>query len=181
LIKELVMLSTKHGILTPYTAFLSDENAAPRDLAAHERGAMKAGDLLNRLDEASGKAAFAQRATKKELLEAQHTEVGGWAVAAGSDAAQLRDIDADRQVAAGGVRVVDGKALYRRGNVWYAYDAAKASASKPGEKAQVIDRFSEEYFKLVREHPTAAAKILARQKEGEEVRFEAGDKVYHVK
>ena len=27
LVKELVALSTKHGILTPYTSFLADENA----------------------------------------------------------------------------------------------------------------------------------------------------------
>ena len=32
LVKELVALSTKHGILTPYTSFLADENAST-DLA----------------------------------------------------------------------------------------------------------------------------------------------------
>ena len=33
LVKELVGLSTKHGILTPYTSFLADENAPVRQLA----------------------------------------------------------------------------------------------------------------------------------------------------
>src|SRR5207248_7292111 len=33
LVKELVGLSTKHGILTPYTSFLADEMASPKQLA----------------------------------------------------------------------------------------------------------------------------------------------------
>src|SRR5256885_13552589 len=33
LVKELVGLSTKHGILTPYTSFLADETSTVRELA----------------------------------------------------------------------------------------------------------------------------------------------------
>jgi Ca-activated chloride channel family protein len=36
LIQELVTLSTKHGVLTPYTSFLADENAKLDELAADE-------------------------------------------------------------------------------------------------------------------------------------------------
>ena len=32
LVKELVMLSTRHGIITPYTSFLADETPNVRDL-----------------------------------------------------------------------------------------------------------------------------------------------------
>jgi Ca-activated chloride channel family protein len=70
LIQELVRLSTKHGILTPYTSFLADENAAPGSLAGGEAGVRRAAMLLDRLHEADGKAAFAQRAEKNQLQNA---------------------------------------------------------------------------------------------------------------
>ena len=34
LVNELVALATRHGILTPYTSFLADENTNIRDVAA---------------------------------------------------------------------------------------------------------------------------------------------------
>ena len=36
LVKELVALATRHGILTPYTSFLADETSNIRDLASNE-------------------------------------------------------------------------------------------------------------------------------------------------
>ena len=35
LVKELVELATRHGILTPYTSFMADENANVHDLAGN--------------------------------------------------------------------------------------------------------------------------------------------------
>ena len=35
LVKELVALATKHGILTPYTSFMADENTNIHDLAGN--------------------------------------------------------------------------------------------------------------------------------------------------
>ena len=48
LVKELVGLSTKHGILTPYTSFLADENAKT-DLASSVNGARQRLDSLSEL------------------------------------------------------------------------------------------------------------------------------------
>ena len=67
LVNELVQLSTKHGILTPYTSFLADENAAPAELAQTGAGVRRAGELLERLKEADGQAAFSQREAENEL------------------------------------------------------------------------------------------------------------------
>ncbi len=50
LVKELVALSTKHGVLTPYTTFLADENART-DLASH---AVEARRRLESLGEVTG-------------------------------------------------------------------------------------------------------------------------------
>jgi Ca-activated chloride channel family protein len=72
LVEELVQLSTKHGILTPYTSFLADENSQPADLAyresAESRRQVQLG--LERLSEAEGVSGFAQRAFKNELQRA---------------------------------------------------------------------------------------------------------------
>lgn len=70
LTKELVELSTKHGILTPYTSFLADETSTVRELADVQRNMRLAGESLDRLSEASGQSGFAQRAEKKVLQAA---------------------------------------------------------------------------------------------------------------
>lgn len=66
LVNELVQLSLKHGILTPYTSFLADETSAPAlaDRMSLERRALSETEALNRADGASG---FAQRDLKQRL------------------------------------------------------------------------------------------------------------------
>jgi len=70
LIQELVALSTKHGILTPYTSFLADENPPPQVAGEPAWGFERARQALRRLDQAEGREGFAQRAEKKYLQEA---------------------------------------------------------------------------------------------------------------
>ncbi len=167
LIQELVQLSTKHGILTPYTSFLADENAAPGSLAAGEAGARRAATLLDRLHEVDGKAAFAQRAEKNRLQNADRPLAPGSA-SRGIGALELRDIDRDEAVAVNAVQMVGDQVLYRRGNTWYSYDVAQAAA-RPGANIKVIERFSDEYFRLVQETTHANQRILAAQRDQEEV------------
>jgi hypothetical protein len=66
------------------------------------------------------------------------------------------------------VQVVGDQVLYRRGNTWYSYDVAQATA-QPGAKIKVIERFSDEYFRLVQETTRENQKILAAQREHDEV------------
>ena len=61
LVKELVDLATRHGILTPYTSFMADESANVHDLAGN---AVRAGVRLEALEQSSGAGGFAQRAMK---------------------------------------------------------------------------------------------------------------------
>src|SRR5205085_12267085 len=56
LIKELVALSTRHGVLTPYTSFLADERTPIHALSANLH---RAGDDLRRLDSVSGESGVA--------------------------------------------------------------------------------------------------------------------------
>ena len=68
LIDELVKLSTKHGILTPYTSFLADENTRVTDLA---RNASVAADRLGALADTDGLSGFSQRAYKGAMQQAK--------------------------------------------------------------------------------------------------------------
>lgn len=71
LVQELVSLSTKHGILTPYTSFLADENTSVRDLTLNVDRARR---NLEVLSEAEGKKGFAQRDEKVRLQSANQPQ-----------------------------------------------------------------------------------------------------------
>ncbi|MHC4178264.1 MAG: VIT domain-containing protein, partial [Planctomycetota bacterium] len=87
LIKELVKLSTRHGILTPYTSFMADENTSVRDLAGNVR---RAGERLSVLHLAEGRSGFAQRAMKGGLQRADRAPAPNDAIA-GEPAAEVAD------------------------------------------------------------------------------------------
>lgn len=70
LVKELVTLATKHGILTPYTSFLADDQARPGQLADTRGNFENARRAVDRLREAEGRSGVAQRSEKKMLQEA---------------------------------------------------------------------------------------------------------------
>lgn len=68
LVKELVMLSTKHGIITPYTSFLADETANQYTFREQTRAA----DLrLDALSNVEGQVGVEQRAEKAALQNAK--------------------------------------------------------------------------------------------------------------
>lgn len=68
LVKELVEISTRHRILTPYTSFLADETV---NIHAVTANAARAREELKQLDsEAAGVSGVAQRAAKGDLQSA---------------------------------------------------------------------------------------------------------------
>ncbi len=64
LVKELVQLATKHGILTPYTSFLADDQTDRHNLAANSAQAER---NLRQLDQIDGRGGFSQRAAKGQM------------------------------------------------------------------------------------------------------------------
>lgn len=173
LIKELVQLSTTHGILTPYTSFLADDQNDFRQLTTNAR---RANDNLQLLERADGKAGFVQRAEKKRFQSAQSAApasapgpakdeagrasgFGAGGVAPG--AAFYRDAESDREVAANGLRNIGNKAFYQRGA-----DKAKrwvdsTVTEEMEKKAKRVTQFSEEYFKLAQQHNRLMSQYLA--------------------
>jgi Ca-activated chloride channel family protein len=67
LIDELVRLSTRYGILTPYTSFLANEETDLLALAANTR---RAGEQLSRLQEVQGASGVGQRSNKSRYQQA---------------------------------------------------------------------------------------------------------------
>jgi Ca-activated chloride channel family protein len=77
---ELVELSKKYGILTPYTSFLADERAALLSSAEHEGLAR---DRLDRLNTLGGRSGVAQREFKGRYQNAERGGFGATGAMAG--------------------------------------------------------------------------------------------------
>ncbi|MDX1948072.1 MAG: VIT domain-containing protein [Pirellulaceae bacterium] len=195
LIQELVALSTKHGILTPYTSFLADENAPVRQLAAARENLEYARRAVDRLGDTDGIAGVAQRADKKALQEAGQAAqaaaptfglapaaqpagpggIGGGGNRGTSLATQprtsnsYRDIDSDKEVAAAAVQNVGRETLYKRGKTWVANNAKDVDPEKDMAKIKRVTRFSDDYFALVKANTNEENQILATQQEGEDL------------
>jgi len=159
LVKELVQLSTKHGILTPYTSFIADENANHRDLARNYREAQT---RLGALDQADGLSGVAQRAAKGALQRAENAPssssggISNFAAGRGAGAARYRSLAEDKEVDVTTVLNVGGKTFLRRGNRW-----VDAKVSEEQEKKAIqVKRFSDEYFNLVKKHGKDAATYM---------------------
>jgi Ca-activated chloride channel family protein len=196
LIKELVELATKHGILTPYTSFLADDSA-PRT----ERAAQHAATLnLDALGQAEGAYGVHQRELKGAYQQADRAALGGGgfggtsdffaaqpasaspASAANADSARryaatngrgvaYYDAKADREVLADNVIAVGRKTFFRRGDRW-----VDSTVTADEEKsAKKIERYSQEFFDLVNQHGKLAAQYLAI--EGP-LTIKLGNKVY---
>jgi Ca-activated chloride channel family protein len=201
LVKELVELSTKHGILTPYTSFLADDQAAPSSLASASGNFRRANLALEQLQEFDGRGGVAQRAEKKNFQYADNldrsarlAEAAKSAPASGGAAGRFglgsggfgggtyRDIKSDKEVAADGVRQAgQGEAVYKRGNVLIAANASDFDVDKDAAKIKEVKRFSDEYFKLVKANTAAENAILAQQAEGEELIIKLRGEVYRIK
>jgi Ca-activated chloride channel family protein len=71
LVRELVELATRHGILTPYTSFLADERTNLYDVGVNSR---RAGGRLSALNDTEGESGFGQRVMKGSLQQANQAD-----------------------------------------------------------------------------------------------------------
>jgi Ca-activated chloride channel family protein len=219
LVQELVALSTKHGILTPYTSFLADENVPANELADQSFGVERARMALRRLDEAEGRAGFAQRFEKKSLQEATIAPPasalpgmagapaadamryygrgmpaerpaaeaasgaygGGMATSPAGPVVRIRDIESDREVAVDSVQIVGKETLYKRGQQWFAANARDVDLKRDAAKVKTVERFTDEYFKLVAANTASENAVLARQQPGEELVIKLRDQIYLIR
>ena len=163
LMDEMIELSRKHGILTPYTSYLADENSDVRDLDQARR---RVSDQLQGLEQQSGESGFRQRVMKSALQSAG--SIGGLpsgrpAVAneAADTALPALNIPGQSANANGTVhfkrpnmekaeevrnlRQIGSKSFYRENEAWVDSLATKTQV----DQAMKVKRFSKQYFDLV--------------------------------
>jgi Ca-activated chloride channel family protein len=149
LVDELVVLSTKHGIITPYTSFLADETTNLRELAANGRRARFG---LEQLSRESGRDAFEQRGIKAFYQRAYNLQSSS----AGAAPTVKRLADGE-EVVVQNVQNVGGKTFFMRKKRW----VDSTVTDKQEQEAKKIQRYSKEYFDLISKHGKDAAKYLA--------------------
>ncbi len=181
IIDELVKLSKNYGIMTPYTSFLADERTdLSSDEVLHARMAEEA-KVMTR----SYKGAVGQRSAmaRQMLNEATRAPAGSSGAAGVALYGNIRKeaYEADKIEYVTTVRQVGQQALYRRGNLWVAANATKVDPKRDTDKIREIERFSEEYFKLVRANSIEENQILASQRTGEELLITLRGQVYRIK
>ncbi|MGC3972029.1 MAG: hypothetical protein QM775_33220 [Pirellulales bacterium] len=172
LTKELVELSTRHGILTQYTSFLADETVGIHDLAGNST---RADRRLGELEQVSGQGGFAQRGAKASLQTAQNAapaaapaadafSAGERATGVTSSAplslstsnATFRDGATDQQVAVASVRQLGAKSFYWRENRWQ----DSTVTDEQIKQAKRYEQFSDDYFKLAERHGRTLSQYL---------------------
>ena len=177
LVKELVKLSTRHGILTPYTSFMADENTSVTDLAMNAR---RAGERLSVLNLTDGRSGFGQRAMKGSLQRADRARdiiTGSIAAEPATEAADAffggaaasgvlhgragrpgpgvaEQAKREAQIAGKNVRNIGNRTFYQRRGQWVDSLVTKEQETN----ATRIKQFSDEYFALARTH----GKMMAR-------------------
>ena len=148
LVDELIALSKRHGILTPYTSFLADDTGGPIEEA---RGRRLTNEALDQLSAApDGKSGVVQRAAKAALQR-------GSAAGFGGGGARVLDLESDREVTLQTIQNVGDKTFFRRDGAW----EDSTITEKQKQQLNVIKRYSEEYFRLARDLGRDAPQYLA--------------------
>jgi Ca-activated chloride channel family protein len=157
LVKELVDLSTRHGILTPYTSFLSDETTRLSSLADNAKAADERLDVLR--ERTAGESGFSQRAAKGAYQNAMQPNAPAAASApsgAGSSAV-YRDALKDQDVVVNSVRRLGNKSFFCRNGQWN-----DSTVTEEQEKrATRIKQYSPEFFDLVKRQDATRALYFA--------------------
>ena len=182
IIDELVQLSKDYGIMTPYTSFLAEETtqlARPAEL--HSRMEDMARKLSADVSGPRGqRAAKARQALNVAVrAPASASPAGKGSIMYGNISS--RSYEAGEAETVDNVRQVGNQTLYRRGNLWVAANASEIDPDRDKDKIRVIDRFSEEYFALVRTNTVAENQVLATQKSGDELLIELRGQVYRIR
>ena len=151
LVKEMVELAVRHGILTPYTSFMADEGV---DLYDASGNAAKAGGRLRALGEASGAGGFAQRKLKGRMKCAQQapsSPTESMLDAHAGAAASLPfagDAQRESRQAAANVRNIGDRTFFRRDGQWIDSQLTAEQVAN----ARRIKQFSDAYFELAAAH-----------------------------
>ncbi len=161
LVTELVQLSRRHGILTPYTSFMADDTGRVEELAQNVR---RAGERLSALDRASGAGGFLQRSLKgsyrqaerapaasapaQPLMDAFSADSGAVTKAKAEGLDFAEEVAKEAEVAQEKVKNVGNRTFYWQSGQW-----VDSQVTKPQKlNATRVKQFSDAYFELATRH-----------------------------
>ncbi len=190
IIDEIVRLSQKYGIITPYTSFLADERTELADAGEVRR---RAKEELVRLGAEVEDAQGQVHAKNRQALNTAERGIVEATVAPAEAAggpgrpsatvtgyADKDEYEAGRKQTVSNVQQVGNIALYKRGNLWVTADASKLDLEKDAEKIQEVKRYSDKYFELVRQNTAEQNRVLSVQGEKEELLITLRDQAYRI-
>jgi len=139
LVDELVGLSQKYGILTPYTSFLADDNVSLG--RRRENGEFAARAVSESLSVTTGAGGFMQRDLKAKLQNAPNASAPPPIQGANTKAVQQ----------------VGQKAFFKKNQVWQ----DSSVTAEQARNATHVTQFSREYFDLAASNGGKMAQYLA--------------------
>lgn len=169
LVDELIRLSKRYGIVTPYTSFLADENT---DLSDHwrirEGVRLEADELSARTTGARAQMDAAVRSKMRFMASpgAMQSQSGG-AIQIGSSSVEDYEANLVKEVET--IRVIGNVVLYKRGDVWKMASTTDLDLKRDADKIITIEKFSDSYFELVNQNSIEENQILSSQKESEKL------------
>jgi len=179
---ELIRLSKRYGIMTPYTSFLADETTVlHRPEEVRKMADKKASKLAEAHIGAEGQmgAMARQQLNRAEKTSADSTPgTPGGARLYGNTS--LSSYEKNKTERLGAVRNIGNQTLYRRGQVWVAANASDVDLEK-AEKIETVKRYSKKYFELVKANTREENRILSSQGEDEELVIRLRGQVYRIK
>lgn len=204
LVDELVRLARDYGIITPYTAFLAEEDTHLGDELYLRKEGAAAGARL-RATGVSGEAAQRNAAVRGNLKSMEQAAPSarpaepvfagvpappsGAAAASGPMGRMIGNTsqylyEKDAAEVAVNVRQVGVQTLYRRkadGNVqWYTPELAKVDVVKDTADVKTIRQFSDAYFELAAANNALENQVLATQQSGEELLLSLRGQTYRI-
>jgi Ca-activated chloride channel family protein len=151
LVDELVQLSKKYGILTPYTSFLALEK---QNITRNESLAPLVAENLSIMGETAGRQANVQREFKNEMRAASPAAPAQMRTRAAPapTASEMRMAGLDSQVARAGSAKLNppnqwgGQTFFFKDGQWQAENLTEADL----KNITTVQQFSEEYFTLAK-------------------------------
>jgi Ca-activated chloride channel homolog len=174
-VDELIRLSKKYGIVTPYTSYLADEN---RDLTAQykirqqvvQESRLRAGNVSG--PQAQMDAAARSQAMQSNIADMLAKKPGFKADPSGAirlGASSVKEYESGEAQEINSIRLVGNVTLYKKGDTWQTADVTHLDPVRDRGQFRIVKRFSDEYFALIRENTEEENKVFASQMPNEKL------------
>ena len=180
---ELIALSLKYGIVTPYTSFLAREDVALNDAPAVREMAT---EEMSRLEDDTTDFDGQNSAVMRQSLKSGGKVNKDMSADSAPTAAMVGNsgqwqYEAGDQEEVGAVQTAGNQAMYRKGDQWVAANAADIDLEDEDADVIEIERMSDEYFELSRQNTVEENRMLSLQKGDEPLLIRLRGQAYLIR